>query len=47
MNEEITTSELRITMDKPEKNPKRVAAGKNLVECNKAMKSKKESGQLN
>ena len=47
-NEEVTTtnnSEQRITIDKPEKDPRKVAAGKYLAEYNKAMKRKKESGE--
>ena len=46
--EEVTSSnnsEQRITIDKPEKDPKKVAAGKNLAEYNKARKRKKESGE--
>ena len=45
MSETLNNPEQRITTDKPEKDPKRIAAGKNLAEYNKAMKRKKESGQ--
>ena len=33
-------------MNKPEKNPKRVAAGKNLANSNKAAKKAKEMGEI-
>ena len=48
MSEESTTSnsrEQRITIDKPEKDPRRVAAGKRLREYNKMAGKKKESGE--
>ena len=52
MNEEATTAnnpEQRITVDRPVENigksKARVEAGKKLVEYNKAMKKKKESGE--
>ena len=45
MSETPNSPEQRITSDKPEKDPKRMAAGKNLAEYNKAMKRKKESGE--
>ena len=37
-------SEERITIEKPEKNPKRIEAGKKLAAFNKMAKKKKESG---
>ena len=47
MNEESTTSnnsEHRITVDKPEKDPRRVDAGEKLAAFNKMVRKKKESG---
>ena len=49
MSEESTTSnnsEQPITIDKPEKNPKRIEAGKRLAAFNKMAKKKKESGEV-
>ena len=45
MSESSNNPEQRITMDKPEKDPKRVAAGKRIREYNKMAGKKKESGE--
>ena len=47
MNKESTTSnnpEQRITIEKPEKDPRRIEAGKKLAAFNKMVRKKKESG---
>ena len=42
----MSSEEQQITMNKPEKNPKRVAAGKNLANYNKTAKKMKELGEM-
>ena len=46
MNEESNNSEQRITIGKPEKDPRRIEAGKRLAAFNKMARKKKESGEL-
>ena len=43
MSEELNNSEDRITVDKPEKDPKRIEAGKRLAAFNKMVRKRKES----
>lgn len=42
----MSSEEQQITMNKPEKNPRRVAAGKNLANYNKAARKIKELGEM-
>ena len=44
MNEELNNSEHQITVDKPEKDPRRIKAGKKLAAFNKMVRKRKESG---
>ena len=41
MSEELNNSEHQITVDKPEKDPRRIEAGKKLASFNKMVKKKK------
>ena len=43
MSEELNNSEHRITVDKPEKDPRKVEAGKKLAAFNKMVRKIKES----
>ena len=43
MSEELNNSEHRITVDKPEKDPRKVGAGKKLAAFNKMVRKRKES----
>ena len=43
MSEELINSEHRITVDKPEKDPRKVEAGKKLAAFNKMVRKRKES----
>ena len=42
MSEELNNSEDRITVDKPEKDPRRIEAGKRLAAFNKMVRKRKE-----
>ena len=44
MNEESNNSEHQITVDKPEKDPRRIEAGKKLAAFNKMVKKEKNQG---
>ena len=46
MSEELNNSEHPITIDKPEKDPRRIEAGKRLATLNKMVNKKNESGEV-
>ena len=46
MNEESNSPKQQVTIDKPEKDPRRIEAGKRLVAFNKMARKKKESGEV-